>query len=111
MNERSLSRLDALRFLERIQMRDLDRTRRWIADEERRRSEHEQGLAARPPQPDWLIEQGIARGRVVYVHQGWCTMAGTRSKAAEQDQALRALAEGVDPCPHCRPDNALEFFG
>lgn len=111
MNDGPLSRLDALRFLERIQVRDLDRTRRWIADEERRTSERQRALAARPPQPDWLIEQGIAGGRAVYVHQGGCTMVGRRSKAAEQDQALRALVEGVDPCPHCRPDNALEYFG
>jgi hypothetical protein len=25
--------------------------------------------------------------------------------------ALRALVEGIAPCPHCRPDNTLGFFG
>ncbi|WP_245790892.1 hypothetical protein [Streptomyces monashensis] len=40
------SRLILLRFLERVQGRDLDLTRRWIADEERREVERQQGEAA-----------------------------------------------------------------
>jgi hypothetical protein len=48
-----------LRFLERIQERDLARTRRWIVDEERREAEHRRSIEARPPVPDWLIEQSI----------------------------------------------------
>ncbi|MGW2485164.1 DUF6233 domain-containing protein [Streptomyces sp. NPDC001571] len=111
MNDGPLSRLDALRFLERIQTRDLDRTRRWIADEERRDIERQRRLAARPPEPDWLIERGLTGQTAVYVHQGPCHMAGKRSHAAQQDEALRALVEGVDACPHCRPDTALGFFG
>ncbi|MCQ4206435.1 hypothetical protein [Streptomyces longispororuber] len=50
--------LDLLRFLERSQEWDLARTRRWIADEERRQAEHALGVANRPPEPDWLIERG-----------------------------------------------------
>ncbi|MFG2525041.1 DUF6233 domain-containing protein [Streptomyces sp. NPDC048527] len=34
-------------------------------------------------------------------------MAGKRSRGVERDQALRAVAEGVDACPHCRPDTEL----
>ncbi|MFF3878948.1 hypothetical protein [Streptomyces sp. NPDC001978] len=34
-----LSRLDLLRFLERVQQADLERTGRWIADEQRRERE------------------------------------------------------------------------
>jgi hypothetical protein len=34
-------------------------------------------------------------------------MAGKRSKGAARDQALRAITEGVTPCPHCRPDTEL----
>ncbi|WP_374205388.1 DUF6233 domain-containing protein [Streptomyces sp. SP2-10] len=35
--------------------------------------------------------------------------AGTRADeaAASTRTALRTLAEGVPPCPHCRPDQAL----
>ncbi|MEW2426063.1 hypothetical protein AB0911_36710 [Streptomyces nigra] len=36
MNDPESSRLALLRFLERVQERDLARTRRWIAHEERR---------------------------------------------------------------------------
>lgn len=100
-------RLDLLRFLERVQEQDLARTRRWIADEERRAAERARGAAARPPQPDWLIERGLQKRRAVYVHVGSCHMAGKRSVAATQDQARQALTLGVDACPHCRPDTAL----
>ncbi|MGW0536242.1 DUF6233 domain-containing protein [Streptomyces sp. NPDC003032] len=34
-------------------------------------------------------------------------MAGARSKGVGRGQALRALADRVGPCPHCRPDTAL----
>ncbi|MFF1399366.1 hypothetical protein ACFVZD_36905 [Streptomyces sp. NPDC058287] len=63
-----IHQLDALRFLERVQERDLARTRRWIADAERREAERLHGEQARPPAPDWLIELGIGSGRApVYV--------------------------------------------
>ncbi|WP_037898135.1 hypothetical protein [Streptomyces sp. NRRL S-920] len=57
-----LRRIEVLRFLERVQERDLARTRRWIADEERREAERIRGLRARPPAPDWLIELGHSPG-------------------------------------------------
>lgn len=101
-------RLAQLRFLERVQLSDLERTRRWIADEERREQERQRGLAARPPAPDWLIEQSLSRHvPPVYVHVGGCHMAGKRSKGVSRDTALRALTEGIDACPHCRPDSEL----
>ncbi|MCL7429181.1 DUF6233 domain-containing protein [Streptomyces sp. YS415] len=34
-------------------------------------------------------------------------MAGKRSKGVPRAEALRALADWVDPCPHCRPDSEL----
>ncbi|WP_328749659.1 DUF6233 domain-containing protein [Streptomyces sp. NBC_00285] len=107
MNDSSLSRLALLRFLERVQVRDLERTRRWIADEEKREAERQRGIAARPPAPDWLIERGLSRQNAVYVHVGDCWNAGSRSKGVERDQAVRALADGVMACPQCRPDTAL----
>lgn len=44
--------------------RDLARTRRWIADEERRETERRHSIAARPPEPDWLTEQSLNRDEV-----------------------------------------------
>ncbi|MGW0188137.1 hypothetical protein ACWDV7_20530 [Streptomyces sp. NPDC003362] len=57
MSDGRLSGLEMLRFLERVQVADLERTRRWIVDEERREAERQRGLGARPPVPDWLIER------------------------------------------------------
>ncbi|MER5875418.1 DUF6233 domain-containing protein [Streptomyces sp. NPDC001910] len=101
------SRLDMLYFLARVQEADLDRTRRWIADEEQRQAEQERGRQARAPAPEWMIEQGLNGGHPVYVHVGDCHMKGERSKGVDRDQARRALAEGVAACTHCRPDSEL----
>ncbi|MEU6388032.1 DUF6233 domain-containing protein [Streptomyces sp. NPDC046939] len=102
-----LTRLDLLRFLKRVQEQDLARTNRWIADEERRETERARGAAARPPDPDWLVERGLQGRHAVYVHVGGCHMAGKRSRAATRDQARQFLDSGTDACPHCRPDTAL----
>ncbi|MFE5368235.1 DUF6233 domain-containing protein [Streptomyces mirabilis] len=110
MNDHPPSRLDQLLFLKRVQEADLKRTRRWIAAEERRQAEQRRSEHARPPEPDWLIEQGLNGRAAVYVHVGGCRMAGKRSRGVERDQALRALAEGVDACTHCRPDSELGFI-
>ncbi|MCX5052127.1 MULTISPECIES: DUF6233 domain-containing protein [unclassified Streptomyces] len=108
MNDPVPSRLALLRFLERVQERDLARTRRWIADEERREGERQHGIQARPPAPEWLIELGLNRHTPpVYVHAGDCWNAGKRSRAISRDQARRALADGVKACPQCQPDTAL----
>ncbi|MEU5583084.1 DUF6233 domain-containing protein [Streptomyces huasconensis] len=103
-----IRRIDVLRFLERVQERDLARTRRWIADEERREAERIRGRQARPPAPDWLIELGIGQGKpAVCVHVGGCHMAGQRTRGADLAQARQALSEGVTACIHCRPDTEL----
>ncbi|MEU5894313.1 DUF6233 domain-containing protein [Streptomyces sp. NPDC047461] len=58
--------------------------------------------------PDWLIEQSIGHHAApVYVHVGGCHMAGKRSKGVAREQAQWALADGVDPCPRCRPDTDI----
>ncbi|MFS4103733.1 DUF6233 domain-containing protein [Streptomyces sp. PD-S100-1] len=109
MND-SPPRLDMLRFLERVQVADLERTRRWIADEERRQAERQRGIDVRPPAPDWVLERGLNRDSPpVSVHVGGCHMAGKRIKGIDRDTALRALAEGVQACGHCRPDSELGF--
>ncbi|MFD4830101.1 DUF6233 domain-containing protein [Streptomyces uncialis] len=100
-------RLAQLRFLERVQLGDLERTRRWIADEERREAERQRGVDARPPTPDWVVEGGIGAGPPVYVHIGGCHMAGSRVHAVPREAAVRALVDGVEACPHCRPDTEL----
>ncbi|MEU3340448.1 DUF6233 domain-containing protein [Streptomyces sp. NPDC006668] len=107
MNDPGPSRLALLRFLERVQLRDLERTRRWISDEERREAERQRGLEARPPAPEWLLERGLSKGNVVYVHAGDCWNAGKRSHGVSRQQALRALVDGVKACPQCRPDTLL----
>ncbi|MEV6786659.1 DUF6233 domain-containing protein [Streptomyces sp. NPDC051098] len=105
MNDRPPSRLELLRFLQRVQLQQLDQTRRWLLQEEDR-AQRDAHVA--PPPPDWVVEYGIGAGRPpAYVHVGSCAMRGARSKPAGREEALRALAEQVDPCPICRPDREL----
>jgi hypothetical protein len=108
MTDRPPSRLEMLRFLERVQAADLERTRRWIADEERRERERQTGLERRPAPPDWLLDYGLSRdAHPLAVHVGDCHMAGKRAKGVDSDTARRALAGGVEACTHCRPDTEL----
>ncbi|MFE9844656.1 DUF6233 domain-containing protein [Streptomyces goshikiensis] len=107
MSDAPASRLAQLRFLERVQQRDLDRTRGWIAAEERRLAV-EKARAPAPPPPDWVIEHSIGAGsRPVRVHVGGCWDATKRCHPAAEEEARWALASGVEACPHCRPDTAL----
>ncbi|MGW3728704.1 DUF6233 domain-containing protein [Streptomyces sp. NPDC000851] len=102
------SRLEMLRFLERVQQQDLERTRRWIAAAQQREAQRQRAIQARPPAPDRLIEQSLSRDvPAAYVHRGDCHMAGKRSRGVARDQALRALTDGIAPCPHCLPDTEL----
>ncbi|MGW6747612.1 DUF6233 domain-containing protein [Streptomyces sp. NPDC055006] len=107
MNDSSVPRLDMLSFARRIAVQQVEQIDRWIAAEERREAERRHGEQARPPAPDWLIEMGLGGRDPVYVHVGGCHMAGKRSRGVDRDQALRAVTEGVDACPHCRPDTEL----
>ncbi|MGW6292776.1 DUF6233 domain-containing protein [Streptomyces sp. NPDC055058] len=103
--------LPRLRVLETWLQLTLDRVRRQIADAERRERERQQGLAARPAPPDWLLEQGLNRDAPpVQVHIGGCWNAGKRSRPISRDEALHALADGVKPCVQCRPDPELGFL-
>ncbi|WP_225825631.1 DUF6233 domain-containing protein [Streptomyces naphthomycinicus] len=100
--------LTRLRTLETWLALSLDRVRQQIADAERREAERQQGAQARPPAPDWLLEQGLTgHSPPVYVHVGGCHMASQRSRGISRDAAVRALTEGVNACSHCRPDTEL----
>lgn len=107
MSDSQPSRLALLRFLEKVQLQDLDRTRAWITAEEQRLAAEAARLPP-PPPPDWLIEHGIGVGRSpVRVHAGGCWDTRSRCLPADRDTARRALADGVEACTHCRPDTAL----
>lgn len=107
MSDPQPSRLDLLRFLERVQLGDLERTRGWIAAEEQRLAAEDARLPP-PPPPDWVIEHSIGAGRPpVRVHVGSCWNAGARCTPADRDAARRALVEGIEACTQCRPDTAL----
>ncbi|MER7693861.1 DUF6233 domain-containing protein [Streptomyces sp. NPDC097610] len=90
------------------QLADFECSRRWIAAEQRREEERQRGAAARPPAPGWVIEQALdGHSPAVYVHIGGCHMTGKRCRGVQRDQALRALVDGVDACPYCRPGTEL----
>lgn len=103
--------LPRLRTLETWLAYALADVRAAIAAAEQREQERQRGLEARPPAPDWLLEQGLNRDAPpVQVHVGDCWNAGKRSKGISRDEALRALADGVKACGACRPDTELGFL-
>ncbi|MFD3646359.1 DUF6233 domain-containing protein [Streptomyces cyaneofuscatus] len=107
MNERDeVPRLDLLRFLERVQERDLARTRAWIQAEEQRLAE---AAARQPPPspPDYVVQNGLGRGPAL-VHQGFCEPQGARVRAIPADEARRLLSADMGlACQLCRPDTEL----
>jgi hypothetical protein len=103
--------LPRLRTLETWLALTLDQVRQAIAAAEKREAERQHGIEHRPPPPDWLLEHSLNRDAPpVYVHAGSCHMAGKRSKSVDRSTALRALTEGIDACPHCRPDSELGYL-
>lgn len=86
----------------------LDRIDIAIAAEEQQERERQQAEARRPPPPDWVLELSIGVGaKPVQVHAGHCYSIGRRRRTITRDQALAALADGVEACVHCRPDTEL----
>ncbi|WP_331742798.1 DUF6233 domain-containing protein (plasmid) [Streptomyces sp. NBC_00868] len=60
------------------------------------------------PEVEWRIQHGIgAVRRPVMVHTGDCSMGMARSHPASREQAVEALAQGVEACPICRADSGL----
>ncbi|MGW9241298.1 DUF6233 domain-containing protein [[Kitasatospora] papulosa] len=101
-------RLEMLQFARRIALQQVDQIDQWIAAEERRAAERQQGEQARPPTPDWVVELGIGQGSpIAEVHEGHCYSIGKRRRAITREQALGLLADGVRACIHCRPDTEL----
>ncbi|MCL7382123.1 DUF6233 domain-containing protein [Streptomyces sp. 35G-GA-8] len=98
-----MPRLAALRFLERVQLRDLERTRHWIAAEEGRAAETAT-TQPQPPPPEWVVDRKI-------VHSGDCWAADKRSQAITRKQAIEALTQHQkQPCDVCRPDTSLSVL-
>ncbi|MER6092529.1 DUF6233 domain-containing protein [Streptomyces bluensis] len=92
----------------RLQLADAERA---LAEAERRETERQRGVDHRPPPPDWVIDHGLNKDALpVAVHVGGCHMAGKRVKGVSRDAALRALADGVEACSHCRPDAELGYL-
>ncbi|MGH4034183.1 DUF6233 domain-containing protein [Actinomycetota bacterium Odt1-20B] len=56
------------------------------------------------------MEKGLTGRTAVYVHDGHCWSGTKRSHPITRQQALQALAQGVDPCPHCRPGKELQVL-
>ncbi|MFE9906434.1 DUF6233 domain-containing protein [Streptomyces achromogenes] len=113
MSDSPPSRLDLLLFARRVveqqaatALRQIDG---WIAEERRREAERCRGKSSRPPGPDWLIQHGLNRVNVDFVHVGdcWAAKKSGRCKPVSRAQALDALRQLVPACPHCRPDTEL----
>ncbi|WP_328396704.1 DUF6233 domain-containing protein [Streptomyces sp. NBC_00390] len=97
---------ERLRILETFLTFSLDQVREKIAYLEQQAAIHRRSRLE--VTPDWVLERGIGQGAPpVAVHVGGCHMAGKRVRTLQRDQAVRALAEGVEACCHCRPDTAL----
>ena len=103
--------LPRLRTLETWLALALDEVRKAIAAAEQREAERQRGIETRPAPPDWMLEQGLSRDAPpLQVHGGDCWNRGKRVQGASRDEALRALADGVQACAVCRPDTELRFL-
>jgi hypothetical protein len=107
----SVSRLELLRFLRRVQQQ-LEQTDRWIAAEEQRAAAVARAACVKPPaDPGFVVSHGIGQDRRPFeVHVGDCRMA-KRTRPVSSEQARQALADGVEACQLCRPDTDLGVLG
>ncbi|MFE4017768.1 DUF6233 domain-containing protein [Streptomyces sp. NPDC059101] len=88
----------------------LDRVRQAIAIAEQREAQQQRAIP--PPPPDRVVQLSIGgEGHPIAVHVGGCRTAGRRTRPLSRDQAMRALAEGLEPCAICRPDTELGILG
>ncbi|WP_405944773.1 DUF6233 domain-containing protein [Streptomyces sp. NBC_00932] len=117
MSDRSAEeRLYALQCLEQVQLRDLERTRGWIAVMERKVQEEQyQRERAAQPAPEWVAQKGVGAGPpTIHTTRGeadacWdAEVDYARVRPISREQALRALGEeGAQACIQCRPDTML----
>ncbi|MFD9721085.1 hypothetical protein [Streptomyces sp. NPDC059076] len=104
------SRLDLLRFLERVQKQDLARTRRWIQEEQQRAQAEAQRAAAPEAEPKaWrAYVPGDAR-QAVGLHRVDCRIEHpeleTRNITTTEARKLRAMGAEMS-CPECRAGDA-----
>ncbi|WP_097868530.1 DUF6233 domain-containing protein [Streptomyces sp. rh34] len=109
--------LERLRTLETWLVLSLDRVREQIAAVERpaqpRRVPQPPAAAARSagprraPTPDWGISSVGIGAPVVQVHRGDCFAGGKALRPVSAERARAELADGVQACGVCRPDNVL----
>ncbi|MEW2121800.1 DUF6233 domain-containing protein [Streptomyces sp. NPDC005474] len=103
-----LARLDALRVWHALWLERIDRK---IAYLRQREAEEEHGRRNRPRPPDWIVELSTGTGEPIQVHDGECSMTGTRQRAIDRDEARRLLTTGqVQACPFCHPDTQLHII-
>ncbi|MCX5202507.1 DUF6233 domain-containing protein [Streptomyces sp. NBC_00237] len=96
-----------LRTLETWHVMQLERIRTAIhRAEEAELSRRREDELLREPPPEWLAEPS-PHGGPGAIHRGDCGLHGGRVKGIGIDAARRAIAEGAEPCPACRPDTAL----
>ncbi|MFE0512638.1 DUF6233 domain-containing protein [Streptomyces sp. NPDC058964] len=63
----------------------------------------------RPDPPEWLLQGGLNKRNIDYVHTGdsWAAAQSGRCRPATRQQALNALRRQNPACIHSRPDTAL----
>jgi hypothetical protein len=101
----------------------LARVRQQIAAVEQQEAERQRGRARqakkppvqeqqsekprRRPTPDWgIVDVGIG-SPAAEIHRGDCWAAGKQLRPISREEAAAALADEVQACEVCRPDNAL----
>lgn len=101
--------LPRLRTLETWLAMTLARVRKDIVIAEQ--LEAQQQRAAPPPPPEWVLQLSIGgEGQPIAVHVGGCRTAGRRAHPISREEAMRALAQGLEACTLCRPDTELGFL-
>ncbi|MFK0296950.1 DUF6233 domain-containing protein [Streptomyces sp. NPDC090442] len=99
--------LPRLRTLETWLHMTLARVRGRIAEVERQQTVAAQ-TAPPPRRAQWLLQTDVgASSRPVALHVGNCSAAGRRARPLTREQALHAIAEGLEACVLCRPDTEL----
>ncbi|GHH55714.1 DUF6233 domain-containing protein [Streptomyces candidus] len=102
--------VDRLLVLERWHELTLVRIRRALAAAREREAAQQRAASVRPPAPDWVVTTSPGARLPTDVHTGDC-FAAPRGRAVTVDEARRALTDGLNACPACRPDTALGFLG